>query len=148
MFGGGRAPLQSAALLLLLFLFPLHCSSVDPGFEGWDNWDPLDIFWLPRFHIRPDSANGEAQGMNDPCGPMVFNGMYHTFFQDWLPKGTGWGHVVSADLAHFAHLPPALRVDEPFDGMSINTGSVTIVNGTPYAVYNGGNLRNGTVLGQ
>jgi hypothetical protein len=32
--------------------------------------------------------------------------------------------------------------------MSINTGSTTNVNGTPYAVYNGGNLRNGTVLGQ
>jgi hypothetical protein len=32
--------------------------------------------------------------------------------------------------------------------MSINTGSVTIVNGRPTAVYNGGILRNGTVEGQ
>jgi sucrose-6-phosphate hydrolase SacC (GH32 family) len=67
---------------------------------------------------------------------MYFNGMYHAFFQgegyrgpppplrltpflfatDWLPEGTGWGHVVSADLAHWTHVAPALRVEYAFDG--------------------------------
>ena len=74
--------------------------------------------------------------------------MYHVFFQDHIPSGTAWGHVASADLAHFSHLPPAIVVDKPSDGMSINTGSVTIVEGVPTAVYNGGILRNGTVKGQ
>lgn len=92
-----------------------------------------DSAWLPQFHIRPGS---EATTMNDPCGPVYFNGMYHVFFQDHIPSGTAWGHVASADGVHFAHLPPAIVRDRPSDGMSINTGSVTIVNGVPTAVYN------------
>ena len=92
-----------------------------------------DSVWLPQFHIRPGA---EATTMNDPCGPVYFNGMYHVFFQDHIPSGTAWGHVVSADGVHFAHLPPSIVVDRPSDGMSINTGSVTIVNGVPTAVYN------------
>jgi beta-fructofuranosidase len=108
------------------------------------SWPDAD--WLPQFHIRPTPT--EARGMNDPCGPVYFNGMYHTFFQDHLPSGTGWGHVVSTDMVHWANMPPALQVDRDFDGLSINTGSVTIVDGVPVAMYNGGILRDGTVKGQ
>jgi sucrose-6-phosphate hydrolase SacC (GH32 family) len=109
-------------------------ASALPAGTPWFN----DSVWLPRFHIRPGP---EATTMNDPCGPFVFNGMWHVFFQDHISSGTAWGHVVSADGAHFAHLPPAIVVDRPSDGMSINTGSVTVVNGVPTAVYNGGILR-------
>lgn len=39
-------------------------------------------------------------------------------YQHWkLPftEGCGWGHVVSDDLVHWKHLPPALTKDENGD---------------------------------
>ena len=53
-----------------------------------------DSVWKPTFHIRPGN---EATSMNDPCGPMFFNGMHRTFCQDHIASGTAWGHVASVD---------------------------------------------------
>ena len=53
------------------------------------------------------------------------------FFQDHLalPGGTGpvYGHAVSRDLAHWAHMPVAIWNDKPYDSIGIYTGSATVL---------------------
>ena len=69
----------------------------------------------PVFH-----TTGEKGWINDPNGPVVFNGEYHVFFQccpyslEWGPMH--WGHVKSKDLTHWEQLPIALYPDENDDG--------------------------------
>ena len=65
--------------------------------------DPL----RPRFHLLP-----HANWMNDPNGPIYWNGQYHMFYQ-YNPDGAywgnmHWGHAVSPDMVHWRHLPVAL----------------------------------------
>ena len=61
----------------------------------------------PQFHLLP-----AANWMNDPNGPIYWNGSYHMFYQ-YNPNGAfwgdmHWGHAVSADMVHWKHLPVAL----------------------------------------
>lgn len=64
----------------------------------------------PQFHFSPDSM-----WMNDPNGMVYYEGEYHLFYQHypdsnvWGPMH--WGHAVSEDLVHWAHLPIALYPD-------------------------------------
>jgi beta-fructofuranosidase len=50
--------------------------------------------------------------MNDPNGPLFWNGNYHIFFQ-YNPNAAVWGdmhwnHAISPDMVHWKHLPIAL----------------------------------------
>ena len=67
--------------------------------------------------------------------------MYHEFYQFHAasPPGHGpdWGHVVSRDLIHWAHLPVAIWNDQPYDNEAIFTGSANIINGVPTIMYPG-----------
>lgn len=89
----------------------------------------------PEFHAGP-----ATNWMNDPNGPMYYEGYYHLFFQH-NPKGSSWGdmswgHVVSKDLAYWHHLPVALSPDQPYDKNGVFTGSATILDdGTPAIMY-------------
>lgn len=61
----------------------------------------------PQFHFLP-----AANWMNDPNGPIYFQGKYHMFYQ-YNPNGAfwgdmHWGHAISADMIHWKHLPVAL----------------------------------------
>jgi beta-fructofuranosidase len=65
--------------------------------------DPL----RPQFHLLP-----RHNWMNDPDGPVYWNGQYHMFFQ-YNPNAAVWGdmhwaHSVSPDMVHWKHLPAAL----------------------------------------
>ncbi len=42
-----------------------------------------------------------------------------------------WGHAVSPDLVHWAHLPPALRPDAPWDADGCFSGSAVLVVARP-----------------
>lgn len=63
--------------------------------------------YRPAYHFLPP-----ANWMNDPNGPIFWQGKYHLFYQ-YNPTGAYWhdpywGHAVSADLVHWTDLPPAL----------------------------------------
>jgi sucrose-6-phosphate hydrolase SacC (GH32 family) len=61
----------------------------------------------PIYHFLPP-----ANWMNDPNGPIYYNGWYHLFYQhnpfgdDW--GYMHWGHARSRDLVHWEHMPIAL----------------------------------------
>jgi sucrose-6-phosphate hydrolase SacC (GH32 family) len=78
------------------------------------------------FHAQP-----LHNWLNDPNGPMFFNGNYHLFFQ-YNPNDYNWGdmhwyHMVSKDMVHWEHLPVALAPDHDYDCGGIFSGSATIV---------------------
>nr|WEI57589.1 putative GH32 family protein [Macrotrachela quadricornifera] len=94
--------------------------------------DPL----RPQYHLMP-----EKNWLNDPNGPVYYNGYYHMFFQ-YNPNAAvwgdmHWGHCYSKDMVHWIHLPVALAPDQSYDKNGIFTGSTTIVNGIPTIIYTG-----------
>ena len=75
----------------------------DSGLEKRLAADPL----RPQYHLLP-----AANWMNDPNGPIFWNGRYHMFYQ-YNPNGAfwgdmHWGHAISPDTVHWKHLPIAL----------------------------------------
>lgn len=61
----------------------------------------------PQYHLLPP-----ANWMNDPNGPIFWNGNYHMFYQH-NPNAAvwgdmHWGHAISPDTVHWKHLPIAL----------------------------------------
>ena len=61
----------------------------------------------PQYHLLP-----AVNWMNDPNGPIYWQGQYHMFYQ-YNPNGAywgdmHWGHAVSPDMIHWRHLPVAL----------------------------------------
>ncbi|MGC1361790.1 MAG: glycoside hydrolase family 32 protein [Silvibacterium sp.] len=61
----------------------------------------------PQYHLLP-----KANWMNDPNGPIYWDGNYHMFYQ-YNPNGAfwgdmHWGHAISPDMVHWQHLPVAL----------------------------------------
>ncbi|KAG0484962.1 hypothetical protein HPP92_008811 [Vanilla planifolia] len=80
--------------------------------------------------------------INDPNGPMYYNGVYHLFYQ-FNPKQPIWGniiwaHSVSKDLINWKPLKPAIYPTGPFDINGCWSGSATILPGNkPAILYTG-----------
>ncbi len=80
--------------------------------------------------------------MNDPNGPIYFNGHYHMFFQ-YNPLAATWGdmswnHAVSPDMLHWKHLPVALTpTPGTYDSFGVFSGTSIAVGNRVYAVYTG-----------
>jgi beta-fructofuranosidase len=95
--------------------------------------DPL----RPQFHLLP-----AKNWMNDPNGPIYWNGRYHMFFQ-YNPSAAVWGdmhwaHAVSEDMIHWRHLPVALAPTPGWDDADgCFTGSVVNDHGTATILYTG-----------
>ncbi|XP_076940242.1 beta-fructofuranosidase, cell wall isozyme-like [Bidens hawaiensis] len=89
------------------------------------------------FHFQP-----LKNWINDPNGPMYFNGVYHLFYQ-YNPYGPlwgniSWGHSISYDLVNWFLLEPALSPKEPYDVKGCLSGSTTILDGLkPIILYTG-----------
>lgn len=91
----------------------------------------------PQFHLLP-----ARNWMNDPNGPIYFNGMYHMFFQ-YNPVAPVWGnmswnHAISPDMLHWKHLPLAFTPtpDSP-DSFGCFSGSAIAVGQRVFAIYTG-----------
>ena len=91
----------------------------------------------PQFHLLP-----AKNWMNDPNGPIYFNGKYHMFFQ-YNPRAAVWGdmswyHSVSSDMLHWTHLPLAFEPTLGFpDSFGCFSGSAFAVGKRAYVVYTG-----------
>ena len=97
--------------------------------------DPL----RPIYHVT-----AAARFINDPNGPVWFNGEYHVFFQHlpyWGERQGGgpvWGHAVSTDMIHWRHLPIALApMPGTYDAEAIASGCCVMDQGTPTIIYTG-----------
>src|SRR5882672_6191727 len=119
-------------------------NSVSPGFIG-DEFignedlnarlaaDPL----RPQCHLLP-----AKNWMNDPNGPIFWEGMYHMFFQ-YNPNAAVWGdmhwaHAVSPDMIHWRHLPIALAPTPGWaDAEGCFTGSAVDDHGIATFIYTG-----------
>ena len=84
--------------------------------------------YAPRYHIYAGRG-----WINDPNGLIYAGRRYHAFYQfypdapEWGPMH--WGHVSSADLAHWTREPVALRPDQPyeqgcFSGSAVDDGGI------------------------
>jgi beta-fructofuranosidase len=102
--------------------------------------DPL----RPQFHLLP-----AKNWMNDPNGPIYFNGHYHMFFQ-YNPLAATWGdmnwnHSVSADMLHWKHLSVALTPTPGGpDSFGCFSGSAISVGKRVYVVYTGASIPDGS----
>ncbi len=94
--------------------------------------DPL----RPRYHVATP-----AGWINDPNGPLWYDGAYHLFLQHTPAPRSGlkyWAHVVSQDLAHWEHWPLALAPEaHAGDGGGVWSGCCVLDGDTPTALYTG-----------
>ena len=89
----------------------------------------------PQYHFLP-----AANWMNDPNGPIYWQGVYHMFYQ-YNPNGAfwgdmHWGHAVSEDMVHWKHRPIALAPTPGGpDKDGVFSGCAVIDNGVPTVIY-------------
>jgi beta-fructofuranosidase len=93
----------------------------------------------PQYHLLPG-----ANWMNDPNGPIYWQGTYHMFYQ-YNPNGAFWGdmhwaHAVSEDMVRWKHLPVALAPTPGGpDKDGVFSGCAVIDNQRVTAIYTGVN---------
>jgi beta-fructofuranosidase len=114
-----------------LSLHPLMAGADENALASRLAQDPLRA----QFHLLP-----ARNWMNDPNGPIYWDGRYHMFFQ-YNPGAAVWGdmhwaHAVSPDMLHWKHLPLALAPtpDGP-DQQGCFSGSAVKDGGTATILY-------------
>lgn len=91
----------------------------------------------PQIHLLP-----AANWMNDPNGPIYWNGNYHMFYQ-YNPNGAywgdmHWGHAISKDMVHWKHLPVVLSPTPGGpDADGCFTGTALVQDGRVVVMYTG-----------
>ncbi|MEO6816356.1 MAG: glycoside hydrolase family 32 protein [Edaphobacter sp.] len=125
--------LVATATMLPRGIFAQGMAGDQVGLEARLEEDPM----RPQFHLLPAS-----NWMNDPNGPIYFNGHYHMFCQ-YNPHAAVWGdmswyHSISPDMIHWTHLPIAFTPtpDGP-DAYGCFSGSAIAVENRVYVVYTG-----------
>ncbi len=133
-----RKFLSSTALLATASMLPCEILAQgavkgDGALEAELAKDPM----RPQFHLLP-----AANWMNDPNGPIYFNGQYHMFCQ-YNPHAAVWGdmswyHSISPDMIHWTHLPIAFTPTPGGpDAYGCFSGSAIAVGHRVYVVYTG-----------
>ena len=89
----------------------------------------------PVFHLAP-----AKNWINDPNGPIYWNGKYHMFFQHNpehpLWGNIHWGHAVSSDMASWQVLKPALHPGpEKYDREGVFSGNAIIKDDVLHLFY-------------
>ncbi len=80
--------------------------------------------------------------MNDPNGPIYYQGRYHMFFQ-YNPNASVWGdmhwaHATSPEMIHWQHEPVALApTPDGWDRDGVFSGGIVLDGQTPTAIYTG-----------
>lgn len=104
------------------------------------NYNPVSMVdrkYRTGYHFQPP-----RNWINDPNGPMYYNGIYHLFYQ-YNPNGSVWGdivwaHSVSTDMINWKSLDPAIYASKPFDKYGCWSGSATVLPGNrPVILYTG-----------
>lgn len=88
----------------------------------------------PSFHFH-----APAQWMNDPNGPIYYQGWYHVFYQ-FNPYGDQWGnmhwgHARSRDLVDWEHLPVALWPSKSLGEDHVYSGSTFLPPGGKPTIF-------------
>lgn len=128
----GSAAVAASSRLGIPF-FSRFDSAQDSALRAKLAADPL----RPQFHLLP-----AKNWMNDPNGPIYWNGRYHMFFQ-YNPSAAVWGnmhwaHAVSPDMIRWRHLPVALApTPDGADADGCFTGSAVDDHGAVAIVYTG-----------
>ena len=89
----------------------------------------------PQYH-----AISPAYWMNDPNGPIFYNGEIHLFYQHhpFSPQWDSihWGHMKTEDLVHWTHLPIAFRPSYERGERHCYSGCCVVgTDGKPTALY-------------
>jgi len=91
----------------------------------------------PQVHFLP-----AKNWMNDPNGPIYWQGQYHMFYQ-YNPHASvwgdmHWGHAVSADMIHWQHRPVSLKPTRGSgDGDGCFSGTAVVDGGKVKMLYTG-----------
>ncbi|XP_031399878.1 beta-fructofuranosidase, insoluble isoenzyme CWINV1-like [Punica granatum] len=139
------SPSSSAIISLLLCYFCLfyllqssESSSITDYYSSED-----DQPYRTAYHFQPP-----RNWMNDPNGPMIYEGLYHLFYQ-YNPKGAVWAsdivwaHSTSKDLINWIPREPVLYPSQHYDINGCWSGSATILpGGKPAVLYTGINAEN------
>jgi beta-fructofuranosidase len=107
----------------------------------------------PVYHFTPPES-----WMNDPNGPIWYQGNYHLFYQfdpqvedgngNWVRSRRTWGHAVSSDLVHWKDWPVAIWPDTPYDSAGVYSGNTFIDdNGDLCGLYTGNVAGHGETYG-
>ncbi|XP_038989236.1 beta-fructofuranosidase, insoluble isoenzyme 3-like [Phoenix dactylifera] len=130
------------AWILVVVLFTARNGTVDASHVVYFHLQSLHVpvvnsLLKTGYHFQPP-----RNWMNDPNGPMYYNGVYHLFYQ-YNPKGAVWGnivwaHSISTDMINWIPLEPAIYPSKPFDINGTWSGSATILPGNkPAIMYTG-----------
>ncbi|XP_039016056.1 beta-fructofuranosidase, insoluble isoenzyme 3-like [Hibiscus syriacus] len=132
----------SKCLSLCLLLWNLIISllkGVEASHRVFPEYQFLAATTVKQLHRTVYHFQPPKHWINDPNGPMYYNGFYHLFYQ-YNPKGSVWGnivwaHSVSKDLVNWEPLEPAIYPSKPFDIKGTWSGSATIFPGDKVVIY-------------
>nr|XP_016468329.1 PREDICTED: beta-fructofuranosidase, insoluble isoenzyme 1-like [Nicotiana tabacum] len=137
-----KSSLWALPAFLLCFFTVFSNNGVNAShkvFPELQSTSPIDVENVHRtgYHFQ-----SPKNWINDPNGPMYYNGVYHLFYQYNL-YGSVWGnivwaHSVSTDLINWIPLEPAIYPSKVFDKYGTWSGSATILPGNkPIILYTG-----------
>ncbi|KAJ6850492.1 beta-fructofuranosidase, insoluble isoenzyme 4-like [Iris pallida] len=142
--------LPSFAWIFALFFFFFFSDRIDVVkasrriFKNPDSAETGSITstkYRTAYHFQPPQ-----HWINDPNGPMYYNGIYHLFYQ-YNPYAAvwgniSWGHSVSTDLVRWTGVGLAIAPTEPYEANGCWSGSATILPGNkPVILYTSSNAR-------